>query len=203
MSNAKGATLKPHSLLYCMSQLGTWVGGWVGGCRGGGGWGHLSVCGYAKILGGWVPELTPRPPPPPVVKQNPGANLLPTKFCHCKFCTFLISPSPLPRFHPVHQVDAFRPYSMQGYWGFETQGVVPDIVTLGKPIGNGFPLAAVVVKRHIARSFDDCQYFNTAGGNPVSCAAGLAVLESIDEDDLQENARAQGEYCMQLLEVCP
>jgi hypothetical protein len=88
----------------------------------------------------------------------------------------------------------------QGYWGFETQGVVPDIVTLGKPIGNGFPLAAVVVKRHIARSFDDCQYFNTAGGNPVSCAAGLAVLESIDEDDLQENARAQGEYCMQLLE---
>ena len=44
-------------LLYCMSQLGTWVGGWVGGC-------HLSVCGYAKILGGWVPELTPRPPPP-------------------------------------------------------------------------------------------------------------------------------------------
>ena len=59
-------------LLYCMSQLGTWVGGWVGGCQtppppGGGG--HLSVCGYAKILGGWVPELTP--PPPPVVKQNP------------------------------------------------------------------------------------------------------------------------------------
>ena len=57
-----------------MSQLGTWVGGWVGGCLtpppGGGG--HLSVCGYAKILGGWVPELTPpAPPPPPVVKQNP------------------------------------------------------------------------------------------------------------------------------------
>ena len=53
-------------LLYCMSQLGTWVGGWVGGFetppRRGGGGGHLSVCGYAKILGGWVPELTPPPP---------------------------------------------------------------------------------------------------------------------------------------------
>ena len=52
-------------LLYCMSQLGTWVGGWVGGCQTppppGGGVGHLSVCGYAKILGGWVPELTPPP----------------------------------------------------------------------------------------------------------------------------------------------
>ena len=62
-------------LLYCMSQLGTWVRGWVGGCqtpppppR----VGHLSVCGYAKILGGWVPELTP--PPPRVAKQNPVRN---------------------------------------------------------------------------------------------------------------------------------
>ena len=65
----------PHALglLYCMSQLGTWVGGWVGGCQtpppGGGG--HLSVCGYAKTLGGWVPELTP---PPGVGKQNPGLD---------------------------------------------------------------------------------------------------------------------------------
>ena len=57
-----------------MSQLGTWVGGWVGGFETPppwGGVGHLSVCGYAKILGGWVPELTP--PPPRVAKQNPGS----------------------------------------------------------------------------------------------------------------------------------
>ena len=56
-------THKGARLLYCMSQLGTWVGGWVGRCQtpGGGGVGHLSVCGYAKILGGWVPELTPPP----------------------------------------------------------------------------------------------------------------------------------------------
>ena len=64
-------------LLYCMSQSGTWVGGWVGGCQtpppGGGG--HLSVCGYAKILGGWVPELAP-PPPPRVAKQNPGQEVV-------------------------------------------------------------------------------------------------------------------------------
>ena len=66
MSNAKGATLKPHKphklgLLYCMSQLGGWVG--VRPPPPPGGVGHLSVCGYAKILGGWVPELTPPPPP--------------------------------------------------------------------------------------------------------------------------------------------
>lgn len=74
------------------------------------------------------------------------------------------------------------------YWGFESQGVVPDIVTFGKPIGNGFPLAAVVCKRKIAEAFNDCQYFNTAGGNPVACAAGLAVLEAIEADNLQKKA---------------
>eukprot|EP00756_Hemistasia_phaeocysticola_P004742 Hpha_TRINITY_DN12982_c0_g1::TRINITY_DN12982_c0_g1_i1::g.164526::m.164526/K14286/AGXT2L1, ETNPPL; ethanolamine-phosphate phospho-lyase len=74
------------------------------------------------------------------------------------------------------------------FWAFETQGVVPDIVVLGKPIGNGFPLGAVVTTREIARAFDGCQYFNTAGGNPVSCAAGLAVLKVIEEEGLQANA---------------
>lgn len=64
------------------------------------------------------------------------------------------------------------------FWGFETQGVVPDIVTLGKPFGNGFPLAGVVTTRAIADSFaaTGMEYFSTFGGNPVSGAVGLAVL---------------------------
>lgn len=75
------------------------------------------------------------------------------------------------------------------FWGFETQDVVPDIVTLGKPIGNGHPLAAVITTPEIAESFNDgMEYFNTYGGNPVSCAAGLAVLDVIEEEKLQENA---------------
>src|SRR5215472_5197684 len=75
------------------------------------------------------------------------------------------------------------------FWGFETQGVVPDIVVLGKPIGNGFPLAAVVTTEEIAAAFDNgMEFFSTFGGNPVSCAAGLAVLEVLEEEHLQENA---------------
>lgn len=80
------------------------------------------------------------------------------------------------------------------FWGFETQGVVPDIVTLGKPIGNGHPMAAVVTTREIAEAFDNgMEYFNTFGGNPVSCAVGLAVLDVIEEEGLQERARVLGE----------
>ena len=75
------------------------------------------------------------------------------------------------------------------FWGFETQGVVPDIVTLGKPIGNGHPLAAVVTTPAIAESFDNgMEYFNSCGGNPVSCAVGMAVLDVIEEEQLQANA---------------
>ena len=60
------------------------------------------------------------------------------------------------------------------FWGFETQVVVPDIVTLGKPIGNGHPLGAVITSAEIAAAFaNGMEYFNTYGGNPVSCAAGL------------------------------
>src|SRR5690606_3171353 len=67
------------------------------------------------------------------------------------------------------------------WWAFETQGVVPDIVTMGKPIGNGHPLSALVTTREIAASFNNgLEYFNTFGGNPVSCAAGLAVLDVIE-----------------------
>ena len=79
------------------------------------------------------------------------------------------------------------------FWGFETQGVVPDIVTLGKPIGNGHPIGAVVTTREIAESFDTgMEYFNTYGGNPVSCAVGLAVLDVIEGERLQQHALAVG-----------
>ena len=80
-------------------------------------------------------------------------------------------------------------------WGFEMQGVVPDIVTLGKPIGNGHPLGAVVTTPEIAESFaNGMEYFNTFGGNPVSCAVGLAVLDVIEDEKLQENALDVGTY---------
>jgi len=78
------------------------------------------------------------------------------------------------------------------YWGFENFGVVPDFVTMAKGIGNGAPLAAVTTRMEIARSLAQRVHFNTYGGNPVSMAAGLAVLDIIDEDGLQENARVVG-----------
>ncbi|HEX6939021.1 MAG TPA: aminotransferase class III-fold pyridoxal phosphate-dependent enzyme [Longimicrobiales bacterium] len=79
------------------------------------------------------------------------------------------------------------------FWGFEVQGVVPDIVTLGKPIGNGHPLGAVVTTPEIAASFaNGMEYFNTFGGNPVSCAVGLAVLDVIEAEGLQQNAHRVG-----------
>ena len=81
------------------------------------------------------------------------------------------------------------------FWGFETQGVVPDIVVLGKPIGNGFPLGAVITTSEIARSFDNgMEFFSTFGGNPVACAAGSAVLEVVQSENLQQQARRVGEY---------
>ncbi|MFQ5739668.1 MAG: aminotransferase class III-fold pyridoxal phosphate-dependent enzyme [Acidobacteriota bacterium] len=81
------------------------------------------------------------------------------------------------------------------FWAFQTQGVVPDIVTLGKPIGNGHPLAAVVTRREIADRFNNgMEYFNTFGGNPVSCAVGLAVLAVIEKEGLQENALRVGRH---------
>lgn len=79
------------------------------------------------------------------------------------------------------------------FWGFESQDVVPDIVTLGKPIGNGHPLAAVITTPEIAQAFDTgMEYFNTYGGNPVSCAVGMAVLDAIRDEKLQENALKVG-----------
>jgi 4-aminobutyrate aminotransferase-like enzyme/Ser/Thr protein kinase RdoA (MazF antagonist) len=80
------------------------------------------------------------------------------------------------------------------FWGFEAQGVIPDVVVLGKPIGNGFPLGAVVTTREIAEAFDNgMEFFSTFGGNPVSCAAGLAVLDVVEEERLQERALRVGD----------
>lgn len=79
-------------------------------------------------------------------------------------------------------------------WAFETQSVVPDIVTMGKPIGNGHPIAAVVVRPEIAASFvTGMEYFNTFGGNPVAAAIGLSVLDVIRDERLMQNASATGE----------
>ena len=87
------------------------------------------------------------------------------------------------------------------FWAFQTQEVIPDIVTLGKPIGNGHPLAAVVTTREIADAFaNGMEYFNTFGGNPVSCAIGLAVLGVIESEGLQENARVMGARMLDGLE---
>ena len=81
------------------------------------------------------------------------------------------------------------------FWGFQTQDVVPDIVTMGKPMGNGHPLAAVATTKEIARSFENgMEYFNSFGGNPVSCQVGMAVLSTIEEEGLQQNALRVGAH---------
>ncbi len=78
-------------------------------------------------------------------------------------------------------------------WGFEMHGVVPDIVTMGKPLGNGHPLAAVVTTPEVARSFETgMEWFNTFGGNPVSSEVGIAVLDVLRDEELQANARVLG-----------
>lgn len=84
------------------------------------------------------------------------------------------------------------------WWAFETQGVVPDAVSMGKPIGNGHPMSAVVTTREVADAFNNgMEYFNTFAGNPVSCAVGLAVLDAIERDQLKENALSVGHYLLE------
>jgi 4-aminobutyrate aminotransferase-like enzyme len=86
------------------------------------------------------------------------------------------------------------------FWGFERQGVVPDIVVMGKPMGNGHPIGAVVTTKEIAKSFaNGMEFFSTFGGNPVSMAAGLAVLDVLAEENLQENARHVGARMIEML----
>ncbi|CAG4904342.1 aminotransferase class III-fold pyridoxal phosphate-dependent enzyme [Paraburkholderia saeva] len=87
------------------------------------------------------------------------------------------------------------------FWGHERLGVTPDIVTMGKPMGNGHPLAGVVARRELVEDFTDRNpmYFNTFAGNPVSCAAGMAVLDVIADEQLQENAETVGNYVLESL----
>ncbi|KAJ9694109.1 hypothetical protein PVL29_009883 [Vitis rotundifolia] len=85
------------------------------------------------------------------------------------------------------------------FWGFESQGVVPDIVTMAKGIGNGIPLGAVVTTPEIAEVLTRRNYFNTFGGNPVCTSAGHAVLKVIEKEKLQENANVVGSYLKERL----
>jgi alanine-glyoxylate transaminase/(R)-3-amino-2-methylpropionate-pyruvate transaminase len=86
------------------------------------------------------------------------------------------------------------------FWGFETQGVIPDIVTMAKGIGNGCPLAAVVTTPQIAAALTQRVHFNTFGGNPVACAQGKAVLEVIERENLQANSLRLGAFILAGLE---
>jgi 4-aminobutyrate aminotransferase-like enzyme len=80
-------------------------------------------------------------------------------------------------------------------WGFQALGITPDIVTLGKPAGNGHPIGAVITAPAIADSlFKHDRYFNTFGGNPVSAVCGLAVLDILRRQDLTGNALRVGTY---------
>ena len=77
-------------------------------------------------------------------------------------------------------------------WAFEETGVVPDIVVMGKPMGNGHPMAAVFTTAEIANSFRGMEFFSTFGGNPVSCAIGMAVMDVLEEEDLLSKAHKHG-----------
>ena len=88
----------------------------------------------------------------------------------------------------------------ESFWGFETQDIIPDIVTLGKSIGNGHPLSVVVTSEDLSNEFNNgMEYFNSFGGNPVSCAIGHAVLKVIEEEELQKNAFRVGNELKTLL----
>ncbi|MBH09606.1 MAG: aspartate aminotransferase family protein [Candidatus Marinimicrobia bacterium] len=81
------------------------------------------------------------------------------------------------------------------FWGFESEGAVPDIVTVGKSMGNGHPISAVITTKEIADSFNNgMEYFNSFGGNPVSCSVGRAVLQIIQKEELQKRALEVGDY---------
>ena len=79
------------------------------------------------------------------------------------------------------------------FWGFEQSGVVPDIITIAKPMGNGFPIGGVITSKRVADALSaQGQFFSSAGGNPLSCRVGIAVLDAMEAEGLQENARVVG-----------
>jgi 4-aminobutyrate aminotransferase-like enzyme len=83
-------------------------------------------------------------------------------------------------------------------WSFQASGITPDMVVMGKPMGNGFPVAALVVKSQLLEAIpEEVELFSTFGGNPVACAAALAVLAVIDDEDLVANAGQVGSYLRQ------
>lgn len=88
------------------------------------------------------------------------------------------------------------------FWGFEEQGVVPDIITMAKGMGNGQPLGAVITRREIAEALEaEGYFFSSAGGSPVSCQVGMAVLDVMEEEKLWENAQVVGGYFKERLEA--
>ena len=86
------------------------------------------------------------------------------------------------------------------YWAFEHHDVMPEVVVMAKGIGNGFPLGAVVAQRHVADSLQGKFFFNTYGASPMACAAGRAVLQVIDDEGLQHNARRVGQALRTVLD---
>jgi 4-aminobutyrate aminotransferase-like enzyme len=90
------------------------------------------------------------------------------------------------------------------FWAFEDQGVVPDIVVMGKPLGNGHPIGAVATTRAVADAFNNgMEYFSTFGGNTVSCAIGMAVLDVVREERLRDHARRVGDVMLGALRELP
>ena len=92
----------------------------------------------------------------------------------------------------VDEVQAGFARTGDHFWGFEAHDVAPDVIVVSKGIGNGFPIAAVMARREVAEGMASRMFFNTYGSNPMSCAAGRAVLRAIDEEGLQANAAAVG-----------
>lgn len=81
------------------------------------------------------------------------------------------------------------------FWGFEEQGVVPDIISMAKGMGNGHPLGAVITRREIAEALEaEGYFFSSSGGSPVSCRIGMAVLDVMEEERLWDNARLVGDH---------
>ena len=99
----------------------------------------------------------------------------------------------------IDEVQAGFARTGESFWSFQAHDVIPDVVVMAKGIGNGYPLGAVVAKRHIAEAMAKKFYFNTYGANPVSCAAGRAVLHVIQEHGLQQNAKQVGAELINVL----